>query len=243
MLVSHNSISLLQSSDPSGIQNLLSGLAGNDERRFHTLADAQLVVLSDTDLEWLAARIPLPRRHRVSFPGALPSKALHTNASISRELVITGSYDWWRKRRDFRWFAAAVPEMTVVVNDPLTSSILRDKCEIISADSVDWSEALRFGVVTDRFVGGFKLKVLEYIPNHCMILAFSDLRRDFEGIPHADEFIRVVRSSQDVEAVVTRVETQPRQDTLRRLGEFQLACERELDWERCLDEAMPQTQD
>lgn len=242
-MVLHNSISLLQSSDPSGIQNLLSGLAGNYERRFYTLADAQLVVLSDTDLEWLAARIPLPRRHRVSFPGALPSKALHTNASISRELLITGSYAWWRKRRDFRWFAAAAPEMPVVVNDPLTSSILRDRCEVIWADSVDWSAALRFGVVTDRFVGGFKLKVVEYISNNCMILAFSDLRRDFEDVPHADEFIRVVRSPQDVEAVVTRIETQPRQDTLRRFREFQLACERKFDWERCLDEAMPQTRD
>lgn len=241
VLISTNSISLLQSSDPSRVQNLLSWLADNYEKRFYSLTDAQLVVVSETDHEWLAGRISLPRRHRVSFPGALPLIALDADAVVSRELVLTGSYAWWRKRRDLRWFARRALDMPVVVNDPLASDILGDRSEIIWADTVDWSSALRFGVVTDRFVGGFKLKVLEYISNNCMILAFSDLRRDFHDVPHADEFIRVVRSPLDVEAVVAAVMAQPQRDTLGRFREFQLACERKFDWERCLGEAMPQS--
>ena len=169
--------------------------------------------------------------------GAPPVSHLASDAPVLREAVITGSYGWWRKRRDLKTFALG-PSIgaPIYAVDPVALDILGVQGRPLN-DSVGWSweAGLRFGLVTDLFLGGFKLKSLEYVAKNCVVLSLSDIRAEFKGLPHAEEFVHYIAGGKaEVGRTIEAMCRAPRAPLVARFLEFKSACMRRFQWEACL---------
>ena len=103
------------------------------------------------------------------------------------------------------------------------------------AEGWSWEAGLRFGVVTDIFLGGFKLKSLEYVAKNCVVLSRSDIRAEFEGLPHAEEFVRYLAGGKAEAALTIEAMCRmPHAALIARFMEFKSACLRRFEWEACL---------
>jgi hypothetical protein len=236
VLIAQNVHSLVAATDPSAVARLLRPMAVAFERRFYADPQIALVCISRADVEGLkAAGIERTRDLWIAPAGAPPAKPLSPDAPILREAVLTGSYGWWRKRRDLKSFAAGEPlGAPVLASDPLALEILGEEGRQVEASEVDWSAGLRFGLITDAFVGGFKLKSLEYIANNCVVLSMSDIAIEYEGIPHAEEFMRITPTKADARRAIEAILAQPHQGVIERFLEFKAACMARYEWEACL---------
>lgn len=236
VLIAQNVHSLVAATDPSPVARMMRPLAVAFERRWFADPDIALVCISRADVEGLkAAGINRTKDIWIAPPGVPPTKTLAANAPILPEAALTGSYGWWRKRRDLKTFATGdklgVP---ILATDPVALDILGDEGRSIESSPVDWSAGVRFGLITDIFVGGFKLKSLEYIANNCMVLSMSDIAIEYEGIPHADEFMRITPSKAEARRVIESMLSQPTEGLVERFLEFKAACMARYDWEVCL---------
>jgi hypothetical protein len=234
VLFAMNSPSSLCATDPSPLQRALAPLPFAFERRYFVAPNATLLPVSRADARWLRSH-GFPGQHfPIAPPGALPPKLLRAEARISRELVVTGSYDWWRKRRDLRAFAKDSPDLPIIVNDALAQRLLGPRAVLTDAKDVDWAGALRFGVITDRFTAGFKLKSLEYVANNCVILSLTDIRADYEGLPYWETFVRVVSGASGLQRAIDEICAEPEPVLLEQFRQFQAACTFRFEWQRCL---------
>jgi hypothetical protein len=65
-----------------------------------------------------------------------------------------------------------------------------------------------------------------------VVLTYSDISAEFEGLPHADEFVRTVRSLSDIRAIMSEMAAA---GNLRsRFLAFKEACMVRYDWNACL---------
>jgi Glycosyltransferase Family 4 len=234
VLYAHNVHSQIYDSDKRLMRLVFAGAIQNFERRFYGDPDVELVCISESDRRCLRER-GVRQDSIVAPPGAPPEIALRPGARPEAALVITGSYQWWRKGRDLRRFAAEpvdplVPVPCFVSDDAAScASIVGSR----SASNLDWAGAIRVGVLTDRFVGGFKLKSTEYVARNCAVVSFADIFEEFSGIPHAAEFVRIVGSRAEAEDVAKELAARD-DDVVDRFLEFKAACLSHFDWSRAL---------
>ncbi len=236
VLVAQNVHSLVAATDPSRLARLLRPLAVGFERRIYGDPAATLVLISQADAQGLR-RAGVRRNDILIAPaGAPPSAPLAPDAPVLREAVITGSYGWWRKRRDLKAFAAGAPlGVPIYAVDPLALDILGAEGRPLDPQAGwSWSAGLRFGLVTDAFLGGFKLKSLEYVANNCVVLSYSDIAAEFTGLPHAAAFVKIVRSKADAGALIEQMAREPAPELVGRFLEFKAACLERFGWEQCL---------
>ncbi|RTM05630.1 MAG: hypothetical protein EKK33_33710 [Bradyrhizobiaceae bacterium] len=230
VLVEQNVHSLIASSDSDWKAKLFWPLAIRFEKKYYGDESAELVCISRCDLEGLKRAGIVRKRVWIAPPGCPPDIVLADSAELASELVLTGSYAWWRKRRDLKGFAkgARLP-FKMHVFDGLAREILGLADE---SPDVDWSAKIRFGLVTDRFVGGFKLKALEYVAKNCIVLTACDISPEFQGLPHADLFVRIISDKDNLLHVIEEIRREP--DVVRKFREFKSACLAQYAWERCL---------
>jgi hypothetical protein len=167
-------------------------------------------------------------------PGMPPASSLDADATLSRELVISGTYDWHPKKRDVIKFAreyAIVDEPLKIRGDSLPAAAFADLILLPLPTDSEARSAIRFGIITDRFESGHKLKTLSYIANNQIVLSFSDVSVDFEQIPDNDLFIRRVRSVKEIEAHVASLEAMPLDDLRYRFLRFKHRCETDFTWD------------
>lgn len=233
---SHNVQSVIAESESSLLGPMMRPLAKAFDRRWCADPEATIICISRADVDGMR-RIGARRPDvQTAPPGAPPSVALQPGATVLPELVLTGSYGWWRKRRDLKHFAEGAPlAYPILTSDPTALAVLQGQARAVKADEVDWSAGLRFGLITDRFQGGFKLKSLEYVAVNAVVLSSCDLSREFEGLPHAEEFVRFVSSKQEVASAVEEIRRQPVADILGRFQAFKAACMDRYTWDRCLE--------
>lgn len=235
ILFAHNVHSLIAATDTSLLARLTRPAARAFERRWYGDTSATLICISQADARGLRAQGVNRNDIRVAPPGPPPPAPLAEAAGLLPEAALTGSYGWWRKRRDLQRFAAGPPLPTpVLVSDPLAAEILRRSDTPIAQGPVDWGAGLRFGLITDRFQGGFKLKSLEYVANNCLVLSMCDLSAEFEGLPHAAEFVRCVRDKREMGRAMTELLRDPPAGLLERFRTFKAACMARYEWERAL---------
>lgn len=239
VLFSMNSIAMLMASGGSLSQALFAPLGYQYERRYFRQPGSILTVVSRLDARALRRTLGVDTRFPVVAPGIPPPVPLKAGAVVVAELVITGSYAWWRKRVDLKKFARRGPDLPVWIRDEMAGRILGGRARLIPATGMDWSGAIRFGVITDRFLGGFKLKALEYIANNCIVLAYCDIRPEFEGLPHAEEFVRIVKSTSDIYTEVAILMKRDTFSVAARFAVFQDACSERFDWAKCLAPLAP----
>jgi hypothetical protein len=236
VLVAQNVHSLVAATDPSRVARLLRPLALAFERRWYDDRYAGLVLISQADLMGLRQAGITRQDVTIAPAGPPPTVPLSADAPVLHEAVLTGSYGWWRKRRDLKSFAAGPPlGLPIYATDPLALDILGDEGRSLEAAS-DWSwqSGLRFGLVTDAFLGGFKLKSLEYIAQNCVVLSLSDIRPEFEGLPHAEEFVLSLNSKEEVAQAISEMLAKSPEGLVARFIEFKTACLERYNWENCL---------
>lgn len=235
LFFAHNVHSLIAATDRSLVARLTGAAARAFEKRWYADPSAELICISQADVRGLAEHGLGSAPVAVVPPGAPPPVPLRPDARVLSEAVLTGSYGWWRKRRDLKHFASQAPLPTPIrVADPLAESILSGRDTPLAKGGVDWGAGLRFGLITDRFQGGFKLKSLEYVANNCMVLSLCDLSAEFEGLPYAEEFVRWVSGKEEMGAVIGSTLAQSQDDLLARFSIFKAACMARYDWSQTL---------
>lgn len=194
-----------------------------------------IAVLSENDRRLVSECAPLVNC-KVLPPGMPPREPLDAQAPLKRELVIFGTYGWRPKFRDLVRFADdyARHGLKFAV---LTDRILPHEANaILSArlfsEEPSSERGLRFGIVTDRFVAGHKLKVTAYIAAGCAVLSYSDVLQDFAGIEDAEVFVRHIKDSGDIEAVINSLESIEVTERNRRFNAFQAACAERFSWKK-----------
>jgi hypothetical protein len=160
------------------------------------------------------------------------------DAPLKRELVLLGTYDWYPKRRDVTVFSreyASLSERLPIFTSALPPAAAASMSFAQPLQAGDYGDAIRFGLITDRFEAGHKLKTLAYIAQNQIVLSFADVRRDFDQIPDYAFFIRKLASTVDIASHVAEVAALD-PDTLRtRFLEFQRRCAELFTWETVAD--------
>jgi hypothetical protein len=187
---------------------------------YHTMATLQeratlrgplyqaVTAISARDLTLLTA---LSGRNDVALvmPGAPPAAPLAPHADVRRELVVSGTYDWFPKTRDVHRFAeeysaAPAPDSRVYLGAGVPHAL---RATLGGADehSLDYSAAIRFGVITDRFTAGHKLKTAAHLMNNCAVISFARVSEDFAGFPHAKRWIFEIRDVAEIGPIMDHI--------------------------------------
>lgn len=233
--MAHNVHSLIARTDPSALARMMLPFALAFERRLYAAPDIELVCISKADVRGLALAGIRPKSLWLAPPGAPPAEPLSPSARLTPEIVLTGSYAWWRKRRDLAAFAAEPSAgLPILVSDASAAEVLGELSRMVVPSEVDWAGAVRLGLITDRFVGGFKLKSVEYVARNCIVLSYCDIGEEFEGLPHSTKFVRQIRSSADIGPILQELGDQPGEQLLAEFAAFKAACLERYDWQRCL---------
>ena len=237
-LFAHNLLSRFTLDSP--VQPLLTALARRYERRFYGSARARLVLISEADKAAAVAHGVVGPDAPVAPPGAPPSAPLRGDAVFSGEAVVTGRYGWWRKARDLKSFAATGSGLHLTGFDPRVGEAIPGARVLASADALDWSGAIRAGVITDTFAGGFKLKTLEYVAKNCVVFSRAPVREEFEGLPFADEFVVDREPEGAWSDRIAALRATDQVALASRFRAFKQACLARYDWASCLEPlAMP----
>jgi hypothetical protein len=232
----HNMTSLaLPSMAP---RNPLAALAARrarrwEERLYRSGRFSAVAVLSRRDEAYL--RGLSPGTTVLFMPPGMPDLVpLAEDAQVKRELLLSGSYGWFPKRRDVIAFArdyAALADRLPIVADglpPEAASLLMPR----SAASEPAGSAIRFGLITDRFVAGHKLKTGYYLANNAIVLSFADVTEDFADIPDHDFFVRRISDAREVSRHVAAVAADEPQRLRVRLETFKQRCAEKFSWAR-----------
>lgn len=232
VLAAHNVHSVVAGSDPDFRNRILKPLAVSFERKWYDDSEAELVCISRLDVEGLRRAGVKRRQIFVAPPGCPAPFALSYDAEVVSEIVLTGSYDWWRKRRDLEAFARGTPlPIKIFTFDKNARTVLGAQA-IEPIPDPNWEASIRFGLITDRFLGGFKLKALEYVARNCIVLTACDISPEFVGLPGAELFVRKISGKEDLWAAI--LETCQTADLAKRFREFKAACVARFNWEHCL---------
>lgn len=192
-----------------------------------------ITAISTRDRELLRE---ISRRDDIALvlPGAPPPTQLRDDATCARDLLISGTFDWFPKARDLRAFAsdyvaAPAPSARIFVSAGVPDDIRRVLQSHPEAE-LDQSEHIRFGVITDRFTAGHKLKTAAYLMSNCAVLSFADVIHDFSGLPYADRWIRRVDSMRDIEDAMADIGKRPAEDLRAELRELKTAIGTQFAW-------------
>lgn len=220
--------------------NLVGRLAAAQSRRWEQRLYRQdhirLITLSQRDQALIGELAP-GRDILISAPG-LPPLAPLQGTAVLRELVLSGSYDWRPKRRDLIALAndiAACGRDFAWRHDlplPDTAAVAPIARAARPIALADYRQGIRFGVIPDRFLGGFKLKSTYFIANNCVLLSRCDIRSEFDGLPFADQFVHYTPTIAAMVAVMDEtLACDPAAQCLRWQA-FQQACAERFSWDR-----------
>ena len=147
------------------------------------------------------------------FPGAPPPTPLADTATFARDVVLTGTFDWFPKARDLRrfaqdWSAVAPAGFNLHVSAGVPDDIART-LNATPERGLDYSDAIRIGVITDRFTAGHKLKTAAYLMQNCAVVSFAPVIHDFDALPHARRWIVEASSVADIPRIVETMQSRP----------------------------------
>lgn len=166
-------------------------------------------------------------------PGMPPLVPLARDAKLRRELLLCGSYGWFPKRRDVIAFArdyAVVADRLPIVADGLPPEAAGLMPHVLPSERA--GSAIRFGLITDRFVAGHKLKTGYYLANNAIVLSFADVTEDFADIPDHDFFIRRISDAREIGRHVAAVAAEEPRHLRARLETFKQRCAETFSWQR-----------
>ena len=167
-------------------------------------------------------------------PGTPPAVPLARDATFSPVLAFSGSYDWFPKRRDLRRFLQDLKTLGLALESDEIDQDARSGVAIKPArfDDHDYcSKTLRIGVIPDRFLAGHKLKAGFYICHNAIVVSYADIREEFEGLPHSEDFIRFVTGPEDLKATIEDFSSRDPLALCAAFSEFRDACVERFSWQ------------
>lgn len=237
VLILHNitSDTLSQAFGSNLLVRLLKWRTLAHEKRVYTRSNVRaILVLSLRDkrlVEDMGVRVPV----LWAPPGLPPVVPQAQDATFSPVLAFSGNYDWFPKRRDLKRFMQDLKVLNIgLESDEAIADNIRGDVPITPARFTDLdycSKTLRIGVIPDRFLAGHKLKAGFYICRNAIVLSYADIREEFEGIPHADDFVRIVSGPQDLQAAMDDFAARDRSELCEAFFEFQQACVERFSWQ------------
>ncbi|HEX5657158.1 MAG TPA: glycosyltransferase [Polyangiales bacterium] len=193
-----------------------------------------VAVLSVADQRYVQS---LSRGNPVLYtpPGMPPLAPLAEHARFVPELLLSGTYGWFPKRRDVLAFAREYAGLPAAHKIPVLADGLPEQAVLQLAPrpsaSADATQAVRLGLISDRFESGHKLKTAYYIANNAVVLSFADVSKDFEGVPDHAFFIRRIRSATDIAQHVQELSALPQEQLRSRMLAFKAACQERFSWD------------
>ncbi len=167
-------------------------------------------------------------------PGMPPCVELDADAPLQHEVVVSGTFDWVPKRRDLLAFAqefAALPTPFIVRATGLPEQAMQQLGPLGPLSIQETRAALRFGLITDRFEAGHKLKTMAYIAANQIVLSFADIGDDFAHIPDCDLFLRRIAAASDIAAHVRALSDMPVATLRDRFLTFKHRCAQAFTWD------------
>lgn len=238
ILIAHNITSdSLQSIFPHrSLINVIASRCAVFEREIYRSPKLLALAVLSTRDKRLISSLNLSVPCTILYPGMPETVALSDQASLRQELVLFGTYKWLPKHRDLVAFAKNYKRQNfsfpILSDRPLPKKVRR-YISVRPFQPVRTSPAaLRFGLVTDRFISGFKLKVGEYISECCVVISFVDLLEDFVGISDAELFIRNIKSESEIGTIMENFSQFPSGELAKRFRAFQTACAARFRWSR-----------
>jgi hypothetical protein len=235
VLLLHNihSNSLVQIYPRSIIASIGAWWSWRWERKLYGQQHNVVAVLSERDKRLLLGIAP-DARVVIVPPGSPPPTPLSSNATLEKDLLISGSYAWRPKRRDVERFAENFHrhcvDLNVIVDRPLPRKAgfkLRAKL----SDQTMADGNIRFGLIPDTFISGFKLKATYYIANNFICLTRCDISSEFDDIVDAKIFVRYLPRCQDVGSVISEFEGWDSDELRERFSAFKAACANRFRWD------------
>lgn len=205
------------------------------EKRVYTHRNVKAIfVLSQRDkciLEDMGVRVQV----LWAPPGAPPAIPLVDGATFAPALTFSGSYGWFPKRRDLVQFLKDVHALGLrLESDETINGRINCGVPITPARFSDHeycARKIRIGVIPDCFVAGHKLKAGFYICHNAIVLSYADIRDEFEGLPHAEDFVRLVTGPDDLKAALEDFEARDSASLCRAFRDFQRACVERFSWQ------------
>jgi hypothetical protein len=235
ILIAHNvtSLALPQLFPGNRLVGIAARQAARWEGRLFTSPQlAAIFTLSRRDQSYVAD-VSRMQTARLIVPGMPPVVPLSPQAELRHEIVLSGTFDWKPKRRDIVRFAreyALERDRLPVFAGSLPEKARAALPTMPALTDKDAYQAIRFGLITDRFEAGHKLKTLAYIAYNQIVLSFSDAAHDFEAVPDHDFFIRRVASVGDIARQIAEVSAVDIHDLRERLVRFQQDCAERFSW-------------
>ena len=205
------------------------------EKRVYTRHNIKaILVLSLRDkrlIEGMGVQVPV----LWAPPGTPPAVPLAQEAAFSPVLTFSGSHDWFPKQRDLGRFLQDVQDLGLrLESDETIIGKIRHSISITPARFTDpdhCARTLRIGVIPDRFVAGHKLKAGFYICHNAIVLSYADIREEFDGLPHAEDFVRFVTGPDDLKAALEDFAARDSSVLRQAFAEFRAACEERFSWQ------------
>lgn len=211
---------------------LTRGYQAYERKAYRARPHMAIVCLSKGDerrLGELPAGLPVFR----AWPGLPALTPLSAEAEIRPDLTLSGTFGWLAKRRDLERFAAEYertrPDLRPILAEPIPEALVHKFYDARKLER-DPAGAIGFGLVTDRFDAGFKLKVGAHIAANMITLSYSDVLADYVGLPYAEEFILRVRAMEDLRGAMQQVMARPRAETVERFRIFKAAAAERFTW-------------
>lgn len=205
------------------------------ERTILELADV-ITVLSLRECRYISTLSQQSKTIFLAPPGFAPQTlALPLPQAWASEIIVEGTLGWWRKAESLN---AAVHELGALQGFKIYCSTahvqqLSQSLTVHSLDSIgSLPPAFRFAISFDRFVAGFKLKVLNYIARYCVVFSFVDLSEEFNWHPDWPYFIRHVNSLEEVQIIINTLLGTSSSAHAARFAAFRQACLQRLTWEK-----------
>lgn len=140
------------------------------------------------------------------------------------------------KRRDLGRFLQDVQTLGLgLESDETITEDIRHGVPITPARFTDpdhCARTLRIGVIPDRFVAGHKLKAGFYISHNAIVLSYADIREEFTGLPHAEDFVRFVTGPEDLQATLKDFAARDSAALRDAFASFRAACVERFSWQK-----------
>ncbi|MGY4472348.1 hypothetical protein ACVWWK_008057 [Bradyrhizobium sp. LB9.1b] len=206
--------------------------AASWERKAYSLDAAFPVIAALSRCDERCLQGLRPKESVLYVPPGMPQPVeLDADARFKAELLISGTFDWYPKRRDILSFGreyAALSQRLPVLADPLPSNL--SLASSVRPLPKSFSDGIRLGLIPDRFVAGHKLKATAYIANNAIVLSYSDISKEFEGIEDHEFFIRTITNASDIGALCDQIGSLTPAHLCRRMTEFKARCARRFSW-------------
>lgn len=190
-----------------------------------------IAVLSQADRRWMR-RIAPEVRVVVASPGMPPIIPLSAGARVRAELIISGSFGWFPKRRDVLRFAQEYARHQTRL--PVLAEQLPPRVAALlgaRAPRTDDPPGISFGLISDRFTSGFKLKTTAYLAQNAVVLSYAPIPEELRTIADSALFLREVERTEDIPAHVAAVQGLDPEELRQRFEAFKQRCALRFSWQ------------